>query len=411
MPLKTIIIIGETGQSFSLLHQWLFDYRIVPILDKDWQHIEKYIPGLVLFHASDPIERSLSRLANQDWLKRLPTLLIHGQEQPSSTEIAMAYNYGIVDCIAWPTDQQSVREKVSAHFQATSWLKRLLHGRNLGLRRTYRAGIVPAHPMMQRRLSKPSDNITAKGLYVQFFGAFQLYYDQEKLPNQLSNKNKNILAYFLYHQGKFLHREKLMDLFWPQVGPDAARNSLHVAISQLRAYLRPFLGAGKILKHQNEGYLFDPDCGVISDVQQFQANCRSGWDAMKTAQMEAAIPYLNKASDLYQMEFLREFLYEDWCSREREALQEALLAILKSLALHYHQQRLHERVIPLAERMLLIAPFLEDIHRLLIACYLALNMRGRALNQYQKCSALLLSHFGVEPSPETQALIAEVRTY
>lgn len=409
MPLKTIIIIGETAQSYSLLHQWLLDYRIVPMLDKDWKHIEKYIPGLVLYHAPDNIDQSLSRLANQDWLQRIPTVLLHAQEQLSPTQIARAYGYGVVDCIAWPASPNSVKRKVATHFRATSWLKRLLKGRKLGLRSTHQTGIVPVYPLVGSK-PKVSNNITAKGLYVQFFGAFQLYYNQSKLPDQLSKKNKNLLAYFLYHQGKFLHREKLMDLFWPQVSPDAAKNSLHVAISQLRSYLRPFLGQGKIIKHQNEGYLFDPDCGVISDVQQFQANCQSGWEAMKTTHMEVAIPYLNRASDLYQLEFLREFLYEDWCTREREALQEALLAILKRLALHYHQEGSYDKVIPLAERMLLIAPFLEDIHRLLIRCYLALNMRGRALNQYHKCSALLMSHFGVEPSQETQVLIAEVRT-
>lgn len=411
MPLKTIIAIGETEISFAQLNQWLVDYRIIPILNKDWDQIEAYSPGLVLYHAPNPLDKALKRLSQQKWLRKIPTLLIHSNTALEAKQVATAYRYGIMDCLHWPTDQASLLHKVKSCYRPISWLRKLCHYKGLG-RKPYQAtGFIPASYPVKLTESSLASKITTTGLYVQFFGSFQLYYNQKALPDHLSKKNKNLLAYLLYHQGKFLHRDKLMDLFWPQVMPDAARNSLHVAISHIRSYLRKFMGNRKIIKHQNEGYLFAPDCAVITDVQQFRANCRSGWDAMKSQKIEAAVPYLNGASDLYRLAFLREFLYEEWCTREREALQEALLAVLKSLAIHYHSQGAYEKVIPLAERMLLVAPFLEDIHRLLISCFLELNMRGRALNQYQKCRSLLMSHFEVEPSPETQALVEDLRNY
>ena len=409
MPLKTIILLGEAEAYFQLLTEYLTEYRIIPVLQKDWSKIERYFPGLILFHSAGPPHSSLQLLGRQAWVRKIPTLLIHDNSKSDAKDIAAAYDAGIVDCIALPLKKDLLRQKVEACYRPMSWLKRLF-SRRIDQKRAYKAtGILPPFYSPSVEKEGHSTQVLAKGLYARFFGAFQLFYNQELLPNSLSKKDKNLLAYFLFHHGQFLHRDKLMEKFWPDVSPESARNSLHVAISHLRAYFRPYLGEIKVIKHQNEGYLFDPDHAVITDVQQFKASCQSGWEALKKKEYEAAIPFLHQASDLYAKEFLREFLYEEWCSREREALQEALLAVLKSLAVYYQKQAAYEQVIPLAERMLLIAPFLEDVHRLLIEAYAELNMRGRALNQYQKCRALLMSHFEAEPSPETEDLVAKLR--
>jgi len=409
MPLKTIIALGETEAYFQVLTEYLTEYRIIPVLQKDWNKIERYFPGLILFYASGPIGKSLQLLEQEAWVRKIPTLLVHSHTKIPATDIAAAYESGIVDCIQLPLNKECLRQKVEASYRPMSWLKRLFSRRTIE-RRTFKAtGIIPTYYSIGMEKESVPTAILAKGLYARFFGSFQLYLDQELLPDTLSKKNKNLLAYFLYHHGKFLHRDQLMEQFWPDVIPEAARNSLHVAISQLRSYLRPYLGKIKVIKHQNEGYIFDPDHVVVTDIQQFRASCYSGWEALKNQKHEAAVPFLHNASELYSREFLREFLYEEWCSREREALQEALLAVLKSLAVHYQKQGFYEQVIPLAERMLLIAPFLEDVHRLLIEAFAELNMRGRALNQYQKCRALLMSHFEAEPSSETKDLVAKLR--
>lgn len=409
MPLKTIIVLGEAEAYFPLLTEYLTEYRIIPVMQKDWNKIERYLPGLILFQSAESIQSSLQLLERQAWVRKIPTLLLHDTSNSEARDIAAAYEAGIVDCIALPLKRDLLRQKVEASYRPMSWLKRLF-SRRITQKRSYQAtGILPPFYSFGMEKEGHSTQVLAKGLYARFFGAFQLYFNQELLPNTLSKKDKNLLAYFLFHHGQFLHRDRLMDLFWPNVSPESARNSLHVAISHLRAYLRPYLGEIKVIKHQNEGYIFDPDHGVITDVQQFKASCQSGWEALKKKEHEAAIPFLHQASDLYAKEFLREFLYEEWCSREREVLQEALLAVLKSLAVYYQKQAAYEQVIPLAERMLLIAPFLEDVHRLLIEAFAELNMRGRALNQYQKCRALLMSHFEAEPSPETEDLVAKLR--
>lgn len=409
MPLKTIIALGETEAYFQVLTEYLPGYRIIPVHQKDWKKMDRYFPGLVLFCPPGPISGSLALLEQQPWVRKIPTLLIHGNNNMAAKDIAAAYESGIVDCISLPLSKTLLQQKVAASYRPMSWLRRLF-SRRLVEKRVFKvAGIVPTPYTMSIEEDSVSPQVLTKGLYAKFFGAFRLYFDQELLPDTLSKKDKNLLAYFLFHHGQFLHRDQLMELFWPDVMPEAARNSLHVAISHLRSYLRPYLGEIKVIRHQNEGYIFDPDHVVITDVKQFRASCHSGWEALKNQKYEAALPYLQQASNLYSKEFLREFLYEEWSSREREVLQEALLAVLKSLAIHYQKQGAYEQVIPLAERMLLIAPFLEDVHRLLIEAFAELNMRGRALHQYQKCRALLMSHFEVEPSPETENLVAKLR--
>ena len=55
-----------------------------------------------------------------------------------------------------------------------------------------------------------------------------------------------------------------------------------------------------------------------------------------------------------------------------------------------------------------VDPFRESAHRLLIRAYIAAGDRGAAAHAYDECRRVLREELGVEPSPETAALVTAV---
>lgn len=413
MTLKTIIILGENSSIFHQLNRWLSDYRLIPITSENWTTIEQFNPGLAICLVNNDEKPPFTWWKQQQWLHKIPTLFVQAEGAANLESLAEAFSMGLADFCEWPCNREVIQQKVRVHFKKPHWiqvigqkLSALWHKSSQPLAQM---GFTPAPLQMPNKKHISEDYVPEKGVYVHFFGVFSLCVDKKRLPDDLSKKQKSLLAYLLYHSGQFLHREKIMEVFWPEVPTDSSRNSLNVAISQIRAYLRPYLDGHHFISYQNEGYVVNPGLPMVTDVNQFKANCKSGWDALRAGQQEVAVDFLEQASQIYQQDFMLELQYEEWCSDERDALKETFLSVLNSLALYYHQKKEYEKVIPLAERILIKAPFLEDTHRLLIDCFDRLHMRGRALNQYQKCKALLVTHFQVEPSPETQALLLRIK--
>ena len=61
--------------------------------------------------------------------------------------------------------------------------------------------------------------------------------DGSVIDTSSSRRTRNLLAYLVTHRDKPVPRDVLMDVFWPHASPEAARNSLHVALSGVRRTL------------------------------------------------------------------------------------------------------------------------------------------------------------------------------
>jgi hypothetical protein len=68
-------------------------------------------------------------------------------------------------------------------------------------------------------------------LTAHFFGTFRVSVDGTPVDTASSRRTRNVLAYLLAHRRAAVPRDVLMEVFWPAAAPDAARNSLHVALT------------------------------------------------------------------------------------------------------------------------------------------------------------------------------------
>ena len=91
----------------------------------------------------------------------------------------------------------------------------------------------------------PEHTITVIPMTVQMLGHFSITI-QNSLLKLHATRGLSLLKYLLLYHKQNTPREVLMDIFWPDADPDAARNNLNVAIHGLRQVLRTVTDVGVI---------------------------------------------------------------------------------------------------------------------------------------------------------------------
>ena len=120
-----------------------------------------------------------------------------------------------------------------------------------------------------------------------------------------------------------------------------------------------------------------------------------------------------EAGDLYRGDFLAgiaagDQTFEDWLRDERDRLSELAFDVYGKLLAHQWKAGLLTKAVDSTRRLLAIDPLQEDAHQVLMRLYIAQGRLDRARREYDTCARMLRREFGVEPQPETKALLAEI---
>jgi DNA-binding SARP family transcriptional activator len=248
-------------------------------------------------------------------------------------------------------------------------------------------------------------------LVVYCLGPFQVYLNEQPIDTWPGNKGKSVFKYLVTHREHPVAKEILMDLFWPDVDANAARNNLNVAVYGLRQALRAASTDFAHILFQNGAYLLNPAMAVWSDFQQFWFHLQMAKQLEHKQDKPGAIAALHAAVELYQGEFLAEDRYEEWVLAPRQQLLEAYLQALEQLSKTYFEQQQYAVCINLCRQIVTAEPCREDVHRLLMRCYAAQSQRYLALRQYYQCVEALERELDIPPAPETRQLYEKLRRY
>lgn len=217
---------------------------------------------------------------------------------------------------------------------------------------------------------------------------------------------KAVFAYLVLRGGDLVPVEELVEAFWPEQDPDRARQSLHVAVGQLRRALEPTLGAkapSSFVRVADDTVCLELGDGAWTDVQVFWLLANRALDekAGTTAQCEAALEALRLSS----RELLPEYRYEAWNAdqAERVALRQRDLALLLAGAAKSKGEwkDVVEFLTPLVDQ----DPMDEPAFRCLVEALCATGRRQVAGRMWARLRSILESELGLEPTPETLALV------
>lgn len=246
-------------------------------------------------------------------------------------------------------------------------------------------------------------------LVVYCLGPFQVYQGDQPVEEWSNRKSKSLFKHLITHHERPVAKEVLMDLFWPDANPDAARNNLNVAIYKMRQVFRVIWPNFSPILFQDDHYLLNPDMTMWIDFEKFIQFYQTGLEFEKQGNIAGAIQAYQLAEGLYQGDFLEDDLYEDWPILQRENLKDSYLIILDRLSRYYFKEERYTTCIHLCQKILIKDECREDAHRRLMRCYSRRGQPHLALRQYHLCVEALTRVVDVSPAPETVALYHHIR--
>jgi DNA-binding SARP family transcriptional activator/predicted ATPase len=229
-----------------------------------------------------------------------------------------------------------------------------------------------------------------------------------------ARKEQALLAYLAVEQRYEHSRDTLLGMFWPESPEEAARNSLRVALANLRAALGE--AAGSYLSTSRHSVQFSSASDHTLDVAAFGAllTARHAHRHEHGALCAECAAWLSDAIGLYRGDFLSGFAlpdstsFEEWALVVREQLHQQALEALSMLAAYHDQQGDYAALARAARRQIELEPWREQAHRQLMRALAAMGDRAAALAAYERCHQVLEAELGFEPDAETRSLYERI---
>lgn len=355
---------------------------------------------------------------------KLPIILIG--ENPSAKDLLKVINHKVDNFLTLPLNKaeihNSIEKLVGSSIEKDLWkqLGRSKVGKSLfqlwtDFREDYKQdmasgslAIIPAQ--YSRLLADPKPE---KGkiydLNIYFFDSLRITREGKPIPAIKGKKNKSLLAYLLYHHHKPIHREVLMDKFWGDVSPDSARNSLYVAICNIRKYFTAIFPNREVILLENDCYAINSELEILTDIDQFHFFHKKGKSIETLQGLKHALGAYNKALALYKGDFLGRMPFEEWCEPIRANLIEIYLFILNQECVYFSDRNEYDACIQIGKKMLEKDSCLEEVHRKLMRSYYALGLNDLSIRQYLTCKETLEKELNIHPSSQTQELFRQIQ--
>lgn len=215
-------------------------------------------------------------------------------------------------------------------------------------------------------------------------------------------KAKSLVKLLALAPGHRLHREQVMDVLWPDLGPQAAANQLRKAVHVARRAIDPDLAVGSRYLRHHDDLLALPPTGLWVDVEAFEAAAE---DARRVGDPAA----YREAIALYVGDLLPEDRYEDWVLQRQDQLRGEFVALLVELAGLLESRVELEEAVKALRTVVAIDPAHEEAHALLMRVHALAGRRQEALHQYALLREALRRELDVEPDVSTQRLFEEIQ--
>ncbi len=155
-------------------------------------------------------------------------------------------------------------------------------------------------------------------LYVRTLGEFSVWRGGHKVqPSEWQReKARQLFQLLITNRRRWLLRDQIVDLLWPELDGESAVRDFKVALNALNRTIepqRPRESAPFFIRRHENAYRINPQARVVVDADEFEA---------LTAGQTNDEEQLRQALDLYQSDYLQECCYEDWSHFERERLRQ-----------------------------------------------------------------------------------------
>lgn len=242
-------------------------------------------------------------------------------------------------------------------------------------------------------------------------GNFSLTFEGRAVPirNWQRKQSVTLLKYLASHLGQPVHREVLIEQFWPGIEEKLGQRRLKVLVYFLRRQLHAAGMQEEVLETVGKSYLLNDEM-IWLDALAFQKRVAEGSRLQGQQRWHEALTCYDEAMHLYKGDYMANDVYADWCTAERDQLRESYLEMLAGMVDCYAACSRDSDAVRACRIALVCDPLRERFHRLLMEYLVRLGRTDSALAQYRTCQSVLAEELGVEPLPETQLLYQQIVT-
>jgi DNA-binding SARP family transcriptional activator len=204
--------------------------------------------------------------------------------------------------------------------------------------------------------------------------------------------------------GHRVHRERIMDVLWPDRDVKSQANNLHGTLHLARKVLggSQANAAAPCLRLKEDLVALCPEGQLWVDVEAFEGAAATARRSREPAAYRAAL-------DLYTGELLPEDRYEPWAEGRREGLRRLHHTLLIELAALHEERGEYAPAVEALERAAAEEPAHEVARMGLMRLYVAEGRRNEAIIQYWRLRKTLSEELGVNPTGASRRLYEEIR--
>lgn len=240
-------------------------------------------------------------------------------------------------------------------------------------------------------------------------GGFAVRRGQLSIPiHAFGRERGRALLAALLCAGRPLHREEILEWFWPVLPPERGLRAFHVTLYELRRALEPDLARGaasSVIVADGEAYRLQLAPQDTWDAAEFLALAAR---ALAETEPTTRARLLEGAEAGYGGVLFPEWPYAPWAETRRAEVERMHRAVLTALAEDLVAAGRSQEAITRYGRLVELEPEREAWHRALMGLFAATGERALALRQFHACRALLRRELGIEPSAETRELYRQL---
>jgi DNA-binding SARP family transcriptional activator len=247
-------------------------------------------------------------------------------------------------------------------------------------------------------------------LSVSLLGVFRVADVDDQLWSDLGQGGRGLASFLLAYPDRPHRRERLADLFWPELDAERGRRALNSAVWRLRKLLGPATENkdGRNLRTVGSETILERTPWLDIDAWALQQATVLALDAPDT------IPALEKLKEVVAALYRYEGPFldgddGDWILEERERLHSQFVRATLVVVRQFGSYGLYDHAIRLARHALRFDPFREELVRLLITLLALDERRFEAIRYYESWSDMLRRELGLSPLAATRAVLQEIR--
>ncbi len=225
-----------------------------------------------------------------------------------------------------------------------------------------------AGPSGVTRRSLPVRTPLSDELQVRCFGRFEIRDAGTPLSlDPLRPRARSVLRLLSLHANESLHREQLVEWWWPEAEPAVGMHRLQVAISSVRHWLEENAPAIRLTRREDSYLLSAPERSV--DVCTFEKLILAADLASRRGELDNVVEARSRALRIYRGDLLADEGPADNVVAERERLRLLAAANAFALARHFEHIGRRDEAVAAVRRAIDLEPYsdrqwqlLADLH-------------------------------------------------